>query len=227
VQATLHGRCTRGYAARAASRVIQNWLRLSGPVSGWVRSRLTSLDRSNFTRVAEAITVLPRASRKSGKKEEVLLFRQLTRKVYQDTSAVSEGSRPSLGSRMPSYEFDGGNPLSKHYQWRRLRRPLTALRQPDSDISSTPHSVPRESNLSKPSPIPPPLSPRCLDAHVISGSWVPSPNASTKRPATDRNTSNKNVGTLVLKTKVTLVCSIQNQKLYFSSTFVACCRSSR
>jgi hypothetical protein len=155
-----------------------------------------------------------------------LLFRQLTRKAYQNASAVSETSRPSLGSGTPLYELDGGIPVSKHVQLRGLPCSVTALERHDSSTSSTPYLVPRESNLS-PSQIPPSLSPRCLDVHVNSGNWVPSPNARTKRPATGRDAGNQIIRTLVPKSTLLWYAQLRNKSCTPRCTFAARCRSSR
>ncbi len=150
-------------------------------------------------------------------------FQQHTSKLHRDPMTIygidevnvvlPNPEAPHYEPRLLLCKKRGRTLRFKDFQLQPPRCQVTAIRRPDLNISSVPHLAPRKSNLSKPSLIPLFLSLNILDVIGNSDSWVPSPNARTKRPATDRNESNQNLHTLVLKLMVTLVCSLQNQKL--------------
>jgi hypothetical protein len=81
----------------------------------------------------------------------------------------------------------------------------------NSNTSSLPHLVWCDREFLNPHPILHFLLPKFLDMYGNSGSWLPSPNARTKRPITDNNHSNAHFKDYSTKNEVTLVLSIQNQ----------------
>lgn len=156
-------------------------------------------------------------------------FQQLTSKLHLDPVAIYGADevdvvlpKPEAPHYAPGFLLCKNRRRSlrfKDFQLRSPRCQVTTMRRLDRNISAAPDLVPSKSNLSKPSLIPLFLSLKSLDMYGNSGSWAASANARTKRPATDRSISNQNSRTLVLKLLVTLVCSIQNQKLYFAFYF--------
>jgi hypothetical protein len=162
-------------------------------------------------------------------------LQRLIKKHHRDAVAISEsdmvigGTPLSETSRVPPVPrlYREGRLGFKNVQIRRPDYPVTTNRRTDSKFSPVRHSAPRRSSLSEPSLIPPFFASRCLDMYMNSGGWMPNPNASTKRPATDRNVINQKLRTLVPTMTVTLVFSLKNQKLYSSYYFRPCCRSSR
>jgi hypothetical protein len=158
-------------------------------------------------------------------------FQQLTRKLYRDPIAIygADGVDMVLQKSKATRDMPESllckrrirSPKLKDSQLRPPRCKVTAIRRIDRNISAVPHLAPLNSNLSKPSLIPLFLSPRSLDVYGTSGSWVPSPNARTKRPAIDRNAGNqksKNFGTQIIGYFGMLT---SDQKLY--STFYFRC----
>jgi hypothetical protein len=118
---------------------------------------------------------------------------------------------PAIDSQFVLNELQGGKGRFSVAKPRTLGSLVTTSLVTNSNTSSLPHLVWRDREFLEPHPILHVLSPRFLDMYGYSGSWLPSPNARTKRSITGNNQSNAHFKNCSSKNVITLVLSVQNQ----------------